>query len=154
MLTRRLAILALVATLLPTFLVPGRIAVCLGDCGCRGARAEAEGPAEVRSEAPCCCCCPTAAEADAETPSSSCRCGVLPGPEREDRPSCPDCAVFERGFGEATGPEAFAWSCPEPVELVRAVEFPAPRPLTRGVARVADRDPRDPPPRPAVPLRL
>lgn len=163
--TRRLAILTLIAMLIPTFLVPGRVALCLGDCGC-GTAQGVESGADVSSDenasadlsmpCSCCSCCSSSdlREASAAQEGVACGCNVVTSPRREDRPSCPDCAVFERGFGESTSPESFDWECPSLRALPQLIAIFSPAPAPRRPFVATPRDPRDPPPRPLTPLRV
>ena len=157
MLTRRLAIFALVALLLPTFLVPGRIAVCMGECACAASSSDEGRAGEAAEEAePACACCRRLSVVDTcDGDDTACGCSTIPGPRRENRPSFPNCAVFERGFGESTAPESFDWECPE---LVAIALRPATPVLTAALRperiRPVQRDPRDPPPRPTLPLLI
>lgn len=158
--TKRLAILALVALLLPTFMVPGRIAVCRGECACSAARApQSECSATVVAPRSCCACCSTApadskGETDAEIPA--CRCSTVPGPRRDSRPSCPNCSVFERGFGTSTNPESFDWQCPTLEVIAELLPVPAIFEDDHEAARLRPerKDPRDPPPRTPLPLLI
>ncbi|MEZ6197047.1 MAG: hypothetical protein R3F20_15170 [Planctomycetota bacterium] len=82
----RILSLALLALFLPGFLLPGRVAICVGE-NCPAAARELS----VDTHA---CCCHHEVEPARE---ALCHCGAVTSPRREDAPGCPACVILEDG---------------------------------------------------------
>lgn len=136
----RLASLLLLALMLPAWLLPGPLAVCLESCACISEVLCAEDVASSAHEDLDCPCC--------ESEDSS---GGPDAPTEDE--DCPCCVLLAGGLEDTVQPGVFEWDPPAATEWPELADWPTIVRVTT-VCVVTEVAPRGPPPERVVPLLI